>query len=87
MSDALYSTRLRWTGGRGIAKLRGVEVRLTECPQLFDGIVLDSIDYAPEVRVARYMPRFGGWREFDSHEQVNACDEFLEKLLGRRETC
>lgn len=84
MSDDLYTTRLRWTGGRGIAKLRGEQVRLLECPQLFDGVVIDAIDYAPEVNVRMYMPRFGGWRDFDNYAQVQACDDYLERLLGRR---
>lgn len=81
MSDALYMTRLRWTGGRGVAKLHGHAVRLLEPPVLpgFEGLRVDGIDYTPEVQVAMVMPKFSGWREMTGDE-VRAADEFLRRL-------
>lgn len=59
MSDALYSTRLRWSGGRGAAMLHGRIVPLTD-PPVIGGQAVHSIDYTPEV----------GWREI----RRRACD-------------
>jgi hypothetical protein len=73
-------TRLRWTGGRGLATLNGEDLRLAECPQIFPGVVLDALDYAPGV-VAMYMPRFEGWKDMDG-EQRAACDRFLRQQFG-----
>lgn len=81
MSDDLYATRLRWTGGRGIAKLRGHCVTLTEPPELGDMGKVDSIDYAPEVRVYMVMPRFSGWRDMTAAE-IAQCDQLLRQLCG-----
>ena len=48
MSDALYSTRLRWSAGRGAAMLHGRIVPLT-APPVLGGQAVHSIDYTPEV--------------------------------------
>lgn len=78
MSHALYSTRLYWAGGRGIAKLRGAEVKLVAPPHL-SGMEIDAIDYAPEVRCAMVMPRRGGWRDM-TRDEIAAADVLLHQL-------
>lgn len=72
--------RLRWTGGRGTATFDDETVRLNECPQIFPGVVIDAIDYAPGM-VAMFMPRFGGWAEMNG-EQRAACDRHLRQMFG-----
>jgi hypothetical protein len=47
MSDARHTTRLRWDVSKGVAKLHGVSVALTEAPDLGRGKVL-HVDYVPE---------------------------------------
>lgn len=80
MSDLLYSSRLRWDGSRGIAKLHGRVVQLTRAPDLM-GIEFSSLDYVPEV--ACYLIRHGFDREIDmTPDEVAACDWFLRSLLG-----
>lgn len=49
MSDALYATRLRWCGGRGVAKLHGRSVVLV-APPVLCGVAVHAIDYTPEIR-------------------------------------
>ena len=78
MSDDLYSTRLRWTGGRGIAKLHGKIVALKSTPQLTTCTV-DSIDYVPEIGLGQVMPRFEGWRDMWPAE-CRECDALLVQL-------
>lgn len=48
MSDRLYQTRLRWSGGRGAAMLHGRIVPLTE-PPVLAGVAVSHVDYTPEV--------------------------------------
>lgn len=47
MTDARYTTRLRWDAVKGVAKLHGVSVALTEPPNLGRGPVF-RVDYRPE---------------------------------------
>jgi hypothetical protein len=77
MSDALYTTRLRYTGGRGICKAPGVE-RVLRSPPQAPGLPerIDGIDYVPEVGVAMILPRFAGWREMLASE-IAAADAIL----------
>ena len=75
-----FPTRLYWVGGRGVARLNGVELRLVECPQFLPGLVIDAIDYAPDV-VSMVMQRFGGWRDMDGEQQA-ACARHLRKVFG-----
>ncbi len=79
MSHALYTTRLYWAGGRGIAKLHGRETKLTAPPHL-PGLQVDAIDCAPEVRCYMVMPRYQGWRDMTSDE-IRAADELLRQLV------
>ena len=80
MSLALYPTRLYWADGRGAAKLDGEELRLAACPQIFERVVLDGIDYAPEV-IGQYLPRYSGCTEMDG-SQLKACLDYLRRLFG-----
>ncbi len=48
MSDALYSTRLRWANGRGAAMLHGRIVALDR-PPVLAGVAVHQVDYTPEV--------------------------------------
>lgn len=82
MSLDLYPTRLYWAGGKGAAKLDGEAVKLSVCPQIFPGVVIDAIDYAPGGTVAQYMPRWGGWHEMDG-AQRDACMAYLRQVFGR----
>ncbi len=53
MSDGLYSTRLRWSGGPGgcgVARLHGRSVPLWT-PPVIGGAQVHDIDYVPEVRL------------------------------------
>jgi hypothetical protein len=53
MSDGLYSTRLRWSGGPagcGVARLHGVSVPLWT-PPVIGGVPVHDIDYAPEIHL------------------------------------
>lgn len=79
MSDSLYPTRLRWQRPKGIAKLDGVQVALTEPPTL-DAARVEAIDYAPGI-VYMVMWPFGGWQEMTSAEIV-AADAYLRRVCG-----
>lgn len=86
-----FPTRLYWVGGCGIARLNGEQIKLASCPQIFPGVVIDAMDYAPQT-VAMFMPRWGGWADM-SGEQREACAQYLRKALwadwpggGNRET-
>jgi hypothetical protein len=68
MSDDLYRTRLLWVGIRGVAKLDGVERRLTQPPQCLPGVKVDCIDWAPGIHCAMVMPAASGWRHLTAAE-------------------
>jgi hypothetical protein len=76
VGDALYSTRFRWTGGRGVAKLHGKSVPLKSPPILSTIGKVDSIDYVPEIHLGQVMPIFFGWRDM-TPEECRECDALL----------
>ena len=78
MSHALYSTRLWWAGGRGIAKLRGRLVELSAPPVLPGASVL-MIDYAPEVRCVEIL-RYGEARREMTADEIRSADLLLAEL-------
>ena len=84
MSDALYSTRLRWTLGKdGVAMLHAVRIQLPghiqPVPALSDDLIL--IDYTPEVGVAMVQPRYDAPRDMTTSE-IAACDRYLRILCA-----
>ena len=81
MSHDLYTTRLYWCGMRGVAKLHGVSIRLTR-PPVLGGVVVDAIDYVPEVRMATVMFPFSGWREM-TRTEVKEADAYLRSQHNR----
>lgn len=78
MSHALYSTRLWWAGGRGIAKLRGRLVELSAPPVLAGPSIL-MIDYAPEVGCVEIL-RYGEARREMTRDEISAADALLQQL-------
>lgn len=56
MTDDLYTTRLRFSGKHGIAKMHGVTISLSIGPDLGDGPVW-MLEYRPEIGVAQVQPR------------------------------
>lgn len=84
MTSPHYPTRLYWAGGRGVARLRGAEVRLAAPPHL-PTLVLDAIDYVPGV-LAIVMPRGSGWRDITPEERA-AFDALLVQLTSAVEIC
>lgn len=78
MSHALYSTRLFWSGSRGIAKLHGREVFLSAAPVLAGPSIL-MIDYAPEVQCAEIL-RYGEARREMTADEIRACDNLLAEM-------
>ena len=82
MSDALHSTRLRWSQGQGsgVAKLHGVCVRLTTPPALPSCPDLAEIDYVPEIHLGRIRQACFGWRDMEAHERREA-DALLRQLV------
>lgn len=81
MSDALYSTRLRWAGAAGAAKLHGVLVPLAAAPDLGEGPV-HALDYVPEVCIADVQPRACDRRRDMTAAEVKAADALLAALTG-----
>lgn len=83
MSDALYSTRLRWCNGRGVAMLHGKPVALTEAPTLCeqDGPVAE-IDYVPEVHCHEVRHQPHGRMEEMRADEIRAADALLRRMAG-----
>lgn len=81
MSDAWHTTRLRFEGHQGVAKLHGKSVTLQRMP-LLPGIaqVYSAIDYIPELHLQRIMPFAQPWRDMLPHE-VAAADQFLRETV------
>lgn len=79
MSDLLYSTRLRFCGRCGVAKLRGVSVPIFVAPDLGAGPV-HAVDYVPEVRITEIMPRACDARRDMTPEEIEAADALLVEL-------
>jgi hypothetical protein len=71
MSDARHTTRLRWDVSKGVAKLHGVSVALTEPPNLGRGPVL-HVNYVPEE--AHGVVQYAGQppRNMDADEKRSA---------------
>ena len=80
MSDALYSTRLRWDGRHGVAKLHGAMVLLAVPPDLGAGKVY-ACDYVPEVHIAEIVPRVCDARRDMTAVEITAADALLLRLL------
>lgn len=79
MTDDLYTTRLRFSGKHGIAKMHGVTISLATGPDLGDGPVW-FIDYRPECGFALVQPRsIDPVRDMLSSEK-HAADAFLRGL-------
>lgn len=82
MSDALYMTRLRWDGRRGVAKLHGRLVLLQAAPDLGQGPVC-AVDYIPEVHLQLIQPRAcDAPRDWMSWEEIAAADRLLRALTA-----
>ena len=79
MSDDYYWTRLRWHAGRGVAKLRGVVVALTEAPDLGRGPVVE-LDYAPETDCREVRRRHCDARADMEPDEIAAADRLLRAL-------
>lgn len=77
MSYDLYSVRVYFDKGRGIAKMHNCILCLLSSPIES----LESIDYAPEVRTAICRTVFEGWRDMTRNE-IAEIDKFLLKILG-----
>lgn len=74
----LLPTRLHFAALRGgVARMAGVEVRLTEAPDLGAGPV-DRCDYVPGEIAAVMYPR-QGWRDMTA-EEIDAAKALLERL-------
>ena len=80
MSDALYSTRLRWAQGRGVARMHGRSVPLAEAPTL-DGVQVHAVDYTPEVHCVEIQPNASGPRREMTAGEIADADKLLRRLV------
>jgi hypothetical protein len=82
VSDALYSTRLRYShgSGAGIAKLHGVCVSLKAPPSIPCCPLLAEVDYVPEIGLGRIRTATEGWRDMEAIERHEA-DALLRSLV------
>ncbi len=80
MTDSLYSTRLRYDGRGGIAKMHGICVALDTGPNLGDGPVW-SCDYRPEVGLALVRPRSIDPVRDMTLEERQAADRLLRAIV------
>lgn len=81
MSDALYSTRLRWYNGNGIAMLCGEKVVLSSAPIVGGGPV-EYIDYTPEVRCCEIRHHACEAMREMTHAEILEADFLLRTLTG-----
>lgn len=81
MSDALYSTRLRWCNGHGVARLHGRSVPLTEAPVL-DGRPVHAVDYTPEVGCVEIQRRPCDPRGDMTAGEIADADRLLRRVVG-----
>lgn len=81
MSDALYSTRLRWNAGRGVAKLYGRALVLEVAPDLGAGPV-EMIDYTPEIRCVEIRQMACDPVREMTRDEIHAADRLLRSLFG-----
>ena len=80
MSDALYSTRLRWQEGRGgIAKLYGRSVRFDGPFDLGAGPV-HMLDYVPELGMREIRRRSIDTLDVMSDAETAAADALLRRI-------
>jgi len=80
VGDDLWTTRLRFYGYSGCAKLHGRHVALT-APPIICGEPVTSIDYIPEVNLKQIQHRGEGPRDMRADE-VAAADEMLRAVCG-----
>lgn len=80
MSDALYSTRLRWAHGRGVARLHGRSIDLAEAPTL-DGVQVHQVDYTPEVHCLEIQRRPCDPRSEMTAGEIADADALLRRLV------
>jgi len=80
MSDALHSTRLRWHGRRGVAKLHGRSVTLDQPPVLC-GCVVHACDYVPEYGIREIQRRACDHVEDMTDDEVHAADQVLRAVV------
>lgn len=71
MSHHLYTTRLWFSRGKGIAKLRGKFTCIDTCPLGFE-----YVDYAPEAGTRIVRPEGGALRDM-TDDEVKAVDAYL----------
>ena len=78
MSIDLYQYRLFWDGQQGALRNAGQTHLLHEAPQLPGAppLIVDAIDYAPEVEVAQLREAGADWREMSAAE-IAAADMLL----------
>lgn len=81
MSDALYSTRLRWYNGYGIAMLYGKRVILDSAP-IIGGEPVEYIDYTPEVRCCEIRHHACDRMKEMTHAEILEADFLLRTLVG-----
>ncbi len=81
MSDALYSTRLRWSNGRGMAMLHGRAQTLT-APPVLCGQPVHSIDYTPEVHCLEIRRRACDPVDEMTPDEIADADALLRRLLS-----
>lgn len=79
MNDSYYSTRLRWHGTSGIAKMHGMTVSLRAGPDLGSGPVW-MIDYRPEVGFAQVQQRVKDLPRNMTREEKHVADSMLRQL-------
>jgi hypothetical protein len=79
VSDELFSTRLRWDGRRGIAKLHGKTVQLEAAPNL-TGEPVHYIDYTPEIHDFEIRRAKGDRVEEMTAAEIAAADRLLALL-------
>lgn len=84
MSDALYSTRLRWCSSRGgCAMLHGRRVGL-DLPPVIGGHPVAAIDYTPEVQVRRIRPSPADAERDMTCDEVREADALLRAICTTR---
>ena len=81
MTDALYSTRLRWAIGRGVAKLHGRTVPL-QAPPVLAGVAVHAVDYTPEVHCIEIQRRPCDPHGEMTPDEVRDADALLQALAG-----
>jgi len=81
VSDALYSTRLRWHNGRGVARLHGRSISLDAAPDLGAGPVWE-MDYTPEVACVEIRSRSCDSVREMTQQEIHAADRLLRRMFG-----